>query len=245
MASTAGRARSDRRARRPGDEGARPRRRGHPPGQGARPRRHDRAGRAGQGLLTRSAPHHVADAPRRPERHRRPDGGARHRRPRGHVARPPVDGPVPEHQPAGRHHRHHLHRRQRPGHREDGHLPHREGRQRGPGRAPRRVAEPARHLGRAGLVQLRRRPEQRPERDHPAHPADQQQPPVRHQAAVHRALRPLEHPGLPAHGLRRRLRREASSTTSPTTRSSPRSSGSTASPPPTWTAARSARSRST
>ena len=29
-------------------------------------------------------------------------------------------------------------------------------------------------LGRPGLVQLRRRPQRRPERDHPAHPADQQ-----------------------------------------------------------------------
>ena len=89
-------------------------------------------------------PDHVADPPRRPERDRRPDGVPRHRRPRRHVAQPAVDGPVPEHQPAGRHDRHHLHRRQRPGHREDGHLPHREGGQRGARRPPRRVAEPAR-----------------------------------------------------------------------------------------------------
>ena len=44
-------------------------------------------------------------------------------------------------------------------------------------RPPRRVAQPAGHLGRPGLVQLRRGPERGPERDHPAHPADQQQLP--------------------------------------------------------------------
>ena len=69
--------------------------------------------------------------------------------------------------------------------------------------------EPAGHLGRPGLVQLRRGPERGPERDHPAHPADQQHASVRHQAAVHREVRPLEHPGVPDHGLRRRPRREA------------------------------------
>ena len=151
----------------------------------------------------------MADPPGRPECDRRPHGVARGRGARRHVAGPPVDGPLPQHQPAGGDDRHDLHRRQRPGRREDRHLPHREGGQRGARGAPRRVAQPARDLGRPGVVQLRRRPGRRAERDHPAHPADQQHSARRHQAAVHREVRPLEHPGVPAHGVGRRPRREA------------------------------------
>ena len=56
---------------------------------------------------------------------------------------------------------HHLHGRRRQGHREEHHLSDREGGQLGERRRSRRVALQARHLGRAGVVQLGRQPRHR------------------------------------------------------------------------------------
>ena len=117
----------------------------------------------------------MADPPGPAERDRHPDGVARHRRARRTSLEPAAHRPVPEHQPARHHDRHHLHRRRRPGHREDRHLPDREGGQRGHRRPATSSREP-----RQGISTVRvwfnygADLEQRPDRGHPAHPADHQ-----------------------------------------------------------------------
>ena len=97
---------------------------------------------------------HVAHPHGPQERDRHPDGVARDRGARRHVAGPDADRPLPQYQLPLDPHRHRLQGRQRPGHRADRHLPHREGGLRRLERAPRGVALPPGHLGGGGLLHL-------------------------------------------------------------------------------------------
>ena len=113
-----------------------------------------------------------------------------------HLARPDAHRPLPQPQLPLAADRHHLQGRERPGHRAERHLPHREGRLRRRQRALRRVDLAPGLLRRHGPVRLGRRHRRGADRGGPAHPGDPQHAADRRPAALHRQVRPLEHPRL-------------------------------------------------